>query len=411
MPRPLEGMRIIEIGHQLAGPFCGMVLGDLGADVIKIERPKAGDHVRVFKPQINGESACFAALNRNKRSIVVDLKQPEGRDIVLQLIARSDALFENNRPGTLAKLGLGPDDARAVKPEIVYVSLSGFGQTGPYAKRAGVNFIVESFSGSLALTGDPDDIPMHPGIQTGDILGGMFGAYSVLAGLINVLRHKEGQTMDVSLVEALLSTAVWETTEYLNTGHVPPPIGHRHRMSTPSQFFQAGDGRYVAVSASNDDLFGRFLRVLGLEDHLSDPRFATHVLRKQNEDYMVSLVSPAIRQRTGKELESELLAVGIPCALYNNLEQAFDDPHIKARGVAVEIDHPQIGKLRTVRNPVLADRDGPAITRAGPLLGEHTVEILQELGYADDKISALAHDKVVQLPAEAPAASEEMAAS
>jgi crotonobetainyl-CoA:carnitine CoA-transferase CaiB-like acyl-CoA transferase len=395
-------MRILEIGHQLAGPFCGMVLGDMGADVIKIERPKAGDHVRVFRPQINGESACFAALNRNKRSIVIDLKAPEGREIVLKLIAGSNALFENNRPGALAKLGLGPDDARAVNPTIVYVSLSGFGQSGPYSRRAGVNFIVESFSGSLALTGDPDDIPMHPGIQTGDILGGMFGAYAVLAGLINALRHKVGQTMDVSLVEALLATEVWETTEYLNTGHVPPPLGHRHRMSTPSQFFQAGDGRYVAISAANDDLFGRFLRVLGLESHISDPRFATHVLRKENEDYMVRLVATAIRSRTAKELEAQLVAAGIPCSLLNNLAQVFDDPHIKARGVAVEVEHPRIGKLNTVRNPVLADRDGPAIVRAGPLLGEHTTEILRELGYADDRIEALTKDRIVQVASETP---------
>jgi CoA:oxalate CoA-transferase len=404
MPRPLEGMRILEIGHQLAGPFCGMLLGDLGADVIKIERPKAGDHVRVFKPQINGESACFATLNRNKRSIVIDLKQSEGREIVEKLIAKSDALFENNRPGALAKLGLGPEHARAINPEIVYLSLSGFGQSGPYNKRAGVNFIVESFSGSLALTGDPDDIPMHPGIQTGDIMGGMFGAYAVLAGLINKLRHKEGQTFDVALVEALLSTAVWETTEYLNTGQVPPPLGHRHRMSTPSQFFQAGDERYIAISATNDILFGRFLGVLGLEEHLSDPRLATHALRKENEDYMVSLVSPAIRSRTAKELEAELLAAGIACSLFNNLEQTFDDPHIQARGVAVDIDHPRIGKLRTVRNPVLADKDGPAITRAGPLLGEHTVEILKELGYAEDRIETLTGREVVQVSADEPTA-------
>jgi crotonobetainyl-CoA:carnitine CoA-transferase CaiB-like acyl-CoA transferase len=287
---------------------------------------------------------------------------------------------------------------------MVYVSLSGFGQSGPYSKRAGVNFIVEAFSGSLALTGDPDGIPMHPGIQTGDIMGGMFGAYAVLAGLINALRHKQGQTFDVSLVEALLATEVWETTEYLNTGHVPPPLGHRHRMSTPSQFFQAGDGRHIAISATNDDLFGRFMGVLGLASHLSDPRLATHVLRKQNEDYIVSLVSPVIRSRTVKELEAELVAVGIACSLLNNLAQVFDDPHIQARGVAVEIEHPRIGKLRTVRNPVLADRDGPAITRAGPLLGEHTAEILRELGYADDRIEALKSSKVVLATDDVPTA-------
>lgn len=404
-------MRILEVGHQLAGPFCGMLLGDLGADVIKIERPKAGDHTRVFKPQINGESACFAALNRNKRSIVIDLKAPEGRDIVLQLIAKSDALFENNRPGALAKLGLGPEHAREVNPEIVYLSLSGFGQSGPYSKRAGVNFIVESFSGSMALTGDPDDIPMHPGIQTGDILGGMFGAYAVLAGLINKLRHKAGQTLDVALVEALLSTAMWETTEFLNTGNVPPPIGHKHRMSTPSQFFQAGDDRYVAISAANNELFGRFLRVLGLESHLSDPRFATHLLRKENEDYMVSLVSPAIRSRTAKELEAELLEVGIPCSLFNNLEDTFNDPHIKARGVAVDIDHPRIGTLRTVRNPVVADKDGPSITRAGPMLGEHSAEILEELGYSADRIEALTANEVIQVLADEPPAKKVAATS
>ena len=236
---------------------------------------------------------------------------------------------------------------------------------------------------------------MHPGIQTADIMGGMFGTYAVLSGLINAMRHKEGQAMDVSLVDSLLSTAVWETTEYLNTGKVPPPLGHRHRMSTPSQFFEAGDGRHIAISATSDSLFARFLTALGLESHIADPRFKTHVLRKENEDYMVSLVGPVIRSHPAKEMEAQLVAVGIPCALYNNIQQVFDDPHIKARGLAVEIEHPVIGTLHTVRNPVLADRNGPAITRAGPLLGEHSGDILRELGYAEDSITSLRSRKVV----------------
>lgn len=402
MARPLEGITILEIGHQLAGPYCGMLLGDLGADVIKIERPRAGDHVRVFPPLVNGQSANFAALNRNKRSIVIDLKQEEGKEIVRKLIAKSGALIENNRPGALAKLGLGAEHARAINPAIVYVSLSGFGQSGPYARRAGVNFIVESFSGSMSLTGEAGDVPMHPGIQTGDILGGMFGVYAVLSGLIGALRHKQGQALDVALVDSLLSAAVWETTEYLNTGKVPAPLGHRHRMSTPSQFFEAGDGRHVAISATNDDLFSRFLTVLGLQEHIADSRFKTHVLRKDNEDYLVSLVSPVIKRRGAAQLEADLVAVGIPCALYNNLAQAFDDPHIKARGIAVETTHPKIGKLRTVRNPLVADHDGPVIRRAGPLLGEHSEAILRELGYADERIRALRSGKVIQVSDDAP---------
>lgn len=397
MARPLEDIRVLELGHMIAGPFCGMLLGDMGADVIKIERPKEGDHARVFLPMVNGESTSFATLNRNKRSLVLDLKKPEAREILLELAAKSDVLIENNRPGALEKLGLGAAHVRAVNPAIVYVSVSGFGQTGPYRERAGVNFIVEAFSGSLSITGEPGEMPMRTGIQTADILGAMFATYAVLSGLVNVLRHKDGRTFDVSLADSSIAVAVWEIAEYLTTGNVPQRLGHRHRVSTPSQLFRTGDGRYVAISAANDELFGRFMRVLGLERYLADPRFATHVLRKTNEDYLLEVVSPAILTRTAPELEAQLVAVGLACSQVNDYAQVFADPQVRARGMVVDVEHPRMGTMKTVRNPVLADKDGPAITRHAPGLGEHSAEILRELGYAQERIETLARAGIVML--------------
>ena len=207
MSQPLEGIRVLELGNFIAGPFCGMLLGDMGADVIKIERPARGDQTRAMPPLVNGESASFAALNRNKRSLVLDLKQPEARDIVLELAKKSDVFLENNRPGVLDKLGLGAAQVRAVNPDIVYTSASGFGQSGPYRKRAGVNLIVEAFSGALSVTGLPTDMPMRTGIQAADIFGAMFSTYATLCGLIGKLSGKGGRTADVSLVEASISAA------------------------------------------------------------------------------------------------------------------------------------------------------------------------------------------------------------
>lgn len=397
MSQPLEGIRVLEFGNFIAGPFCGMLLGDMGADVIKIERPAKGDQTRAMPPLVNGESASFAALNRNKRSLVLDLKQQQAREIVLALVGKSDVLLENNRPGVMEAIGLGPEQVRSVNPKIVYVSASGFGQTGPYRRRAGVNLIVEAFSGALSVTGTPGEMPMRTGIQSADVFGALFATYATLSGLIGVLRDKGGQIADVSLVESSIAAAAWETAGYLATGVVPERMGHQHRLNAPYQVFETQDGHYLAIGTPNDELFRRFMKAVGLESYISDARFATYVLRKQNERDLLQVVTPAVRARNADDLEALLVETGVPCSRVNNFQEVFANPHIRARNVVEEVKHPRMGPTPTVRNPILFDHDGPSIRRPAPLLGEHSAEILRDLGYNDAQIAGFSKTGVVML--------------
>ena len=388
MPKPLAGIRVIELANFIAGPLAGTLLADMGADVIKVEPPQ-GDMARATPPIRNGESVSFVALNRNKRSLVLDLKRPEAIEILRKLAGKSDVFLEAYRPGALDKLGLGAADVKAINPRIVYTSVSGFGQSGPDRRRAGVNLIIEAFSGVLSVTGEPGQMPMRPGVQSADVFGALFATYATLAGLVGAARHGEGRIADVSLVETSIAAAAWEAAEYLETGSVPQPLGNKHRLSAPYQLFETRDGRYLAIGTPNDQLFGKLMQVLGLEAHIGDSRFVSYSSRKRNEDALLPLVEPAVRTRDSIELEQALQVAGVPCARVNNFKEVFEHPQIVARGVVREIEHPRLGKMRATRNPVLLDHDGPAIDRHAPMLGEHSEEVLIELGYSPAAIREL----------------------
>jgi CoA:oxalate CoA-transferase len=388
MPKPLAGIRVIELANFIAGPLAGTLLADMGADVVKVE-PPGGDMSRATPPIRNNESVSFVALNRNKRSLVLDLKRPEAIEILRKLAGKSDVFLEAYRPGALDKLGLGAADVKAINPRIVYTSVSGFGRSGPDHRRAGVNLIIEAFSGVLSVTGEPGQMPMRPGVQSADVFGALFATYATLAGLVGAARHGEGRIADVSLVETSIAAAAWEAAEYLETGSVPQPLGNKHRLSAPYQLFETRDGRYLAIGTPNDQLFGKLMQVLGLEAHIGDSRFVSYSSRKRNEDALLPLVEPAVRTRESSELEQALQVAGVPCARVNNFKEVFEHPQIVARGVVREIEHPRLGKMRATRNPVLLDHDGPAIDRHAPMLGEHSEEVLAELGYSPAAIREL----------------------
>ncbi len=400
MPKPLAGIRVIELANFIAGPLAGTLLADMGADVIKVEPPK-GEMGRATPPIRNGESVSFVALNRNKRSLVLDLKRPEAADILRKLAAKSDVFLEAYRPGVLDKLGLGADAVKAANPRIVYTSVSGFGQSGPDRRRAGVNLIIEAFSGALSVTGEPGKMPMRPGVQTADVFGALFATYATLASLVGAARNGEGRIADVSLVEASIAAAAWEAAEYLETGNVPQPLGNRHRLNAPYQLFETRDGRYLAIGTPNDQLFGKLMEVLGLSVHLADPRFTSYASRKANEDALLAVVEPAVRSRDAADVEAALLAVGMPCARVNNFKEVFASPQIVARNVVQDTEHPRLGKMRSTRNPILLDHDGPELTRHSPMLGEHSEEILRDLGYSPAQIRELVAAGVTRI-ADAP---------
>ena len=370
MQAVLSDVVVLDLSRVLAGPYCTMMLGDLGAKVIKVEQPGKGDDTRAFgPPYIEGESAYYLGLNRNKYSILLDFSTPEGKQRVLELARTATVLVENFRPGTLAKQGLDYESLKTINPGLIYCSISGYGQTGPYASRPGYDFVAQAESGIMAVTGEIDGDPQRVGSPIGDVSAGMFACMAILAALRVRDRTGEGQYIDIALIETTMSMLSNVASNYLISGDEAPRLGNGHPNIVPYQAFRTRDG-HVVVSCGNDRLYGVLCRMLGREDLASDPRFSTNSQRVRNRSELVPILQEAFLQRGTDEWLPELRAAGIPCGPINTVSQIFNDPHIQARGYIWECDHPTAGKIKLAGSPMHFSETPTRLYKAPPLLGE-----------------------------------------
>lgn len=395
MPGPLHGVRVLELAQIMAGPTCGAMLADLGADVVKVEKLPGGDDSRGYRePRVNGVSAPFLMLNRNKRGIAIDLKSPRGRDVLLRLVRGADVLVENYRRDTMDKLGLGYEALAAENPALIYCAITGFGRDGPLADRGGFDLVAQGFAGLMAITGEPGHPPAKCGNPVSDINAGLLAALGVLAAYTERLKSGRGQLVDTSLFEAALQQTYWHASSYFATGVSPGPLGSAHILTAPYQAFEASDG-YINIGGANQANWERIAEVLGHPEWRSDPRFADNTARMRNLDPLVDAMNAVLRTRTRAEWLALLDAAGVPAGPVHSLGEALDHPQTRARGMVVDLVHPDAGPTRAVGCPVHLSRTPAAITRPAPRLGEHTREVLREAGYADEEIDALAAANVV----------------
>jgi crotonobetainyl-CoA:carnitine CoA-transferase CaiB-like acyl-CoA transferase len=393
MNRALSHLRILDLSRVLAGPWASQVLADLGAEVIKVERPGTGDDTRGWGPpwvdEERGESAYFASTNRGKKSITVDLAQPEGQEIVRKLSACSDVLLENYKAGTLARYGLDYPRLAAENPRLVYCSITGFGQTGPYRDRAGYDFLIQGMGGLMSLTGEPEGEPMKVGVAITDILTGMYAATAVLAAVAHRERSGRGQHVDLALLDVQVATLANQAQNFLLTGENPGRLGNAHPSIVPYQSFATSDG-HIVIAVGNDAQFRRFCAAVGHAGLADDPRFATNAARVRNRKELVTLLAGLIAARSSRDWIEALEAATVPCGPINDLRQVFADPQVVHRGMRVEAPHSVSGTVPMVRSPIRLSETPPQARVGPPALGEHTDEVLTGLlGMAAEEVDAL----------------------
>ena len=396
MAKPLAGVVVLDLTWVLSGPYASMVLSDLGADVIKVERPPFGDVARTSGPYLNGWSGYFFSINRGKRSIAIDLARDEGRELLLALAEKADVVMENFTPGVMDRLGIGYEALRARNPRLVFASTSGFGQTGPYRERPAVDVIVQGMGGVMSITGEPGGGPVRPGVSYGDIVAGLYTAIGVLAALHERERDGEGQAVDVSMLDAQVSVLENAIMRYFVTGEAPKPLGTRHPSATPFQAFPAADGWLVLAIAFREEQWAMLCAQLDLPELIDDPRFNTGPKRTANHAELEPLLVAAFRARPRGHWLAELGEAGIPCGPLNTIADVVADPQVRHRGMIREVAHPVAGTLPVADTPVRLSRSETGIGGPPPSMGEHTAEVLRELlGMAEAEVEALAADGVV----------------
>ena len=393
---PLAGMRVLELAQIMAGPTCGMLLADMGADVIKVEKLPGGDDARGYRePRVNGESAPFLVLNRNKRGIALNLKHAAGREVLLKLVERADVLTENFRKGTLEKLGLGYDVLAQVNPGLIYCAISGYGRTGPFADKGGFDLIAQGFAGLMSITGEPGGPPAKTGNSVADINGGILAALGIAAAYAHKLKTGQGQVVDTSLMEAALQQTYWHAAIWFATGGTPGPTGSAHILTAPYQAFRTADG-WINIGGANQTNWERIAEVLGHPEWRDDPRFATNSARMANLPALVEQMNAVLVTRSQAQWVEAFDAAGVPVGPVHSVGEALSHPQTLARGMVVDLEHPKAGATKALGCPIHFSATPTAITRPSPMLGEHTRELLREHGYDDAAIDALVRDGVVE---------------
>jgi formyl-CoA transferase len=394
---PLSGIRVLEVGNYMAGPFCGMQLADLGAEVIKVEPPVGGDQVRSTAPLIEGEGSAFMRLNRNKRSVALDLKSAEGKEVFRKLVASADIVVENLRPGTMGDLELDYERLRRINPGLIYVAASGWGQDGPLRDLPGMDIMAQARSGLMSITGTPDGDPVKVGVPICDLVCALYGALAAVAALYSWRDTGDGQFIDVSLLEAGVSFAIWEAGRFFATGEIPKPSGSAHQNAAPYQAFRAADG-WLTIGATTKYNWTAMCTALGLKRLLEDPRYTDSNLRHTHRDVLAaSIEEVTITQPAAHWLEL-LDRAGVPCAPIQHFGQVFTDPHLLARDYFWDAPHAKAGKVRQLGSPMRFSRTPARRDNAGPLLGEDSAALLAELGYGQAEVKSLVEQHVVGVP-------------